>query len=88
MAPPRRPRPNNLGSHDNARCRFLHSARPSAAPIGPSDRRRPIPRLDWLSRLSFALVPAPLGGSALVDLVLTGARALCVRSGRGGIWAV
>ena len=77
------PRPNNLVSHDNARCR----PRASATRPGPPRRplgRQPIPRLDWLSRLSFSLVPAPLAGPPSSTWCLPGLRAFaCPRGAEG-----
>lgn len=51
-----------------------------AARPPPAD---PAPRLA-VSSVLFAR-PRPLGGSALVDLVLAGAQGVCAPSGRGGI---
>ena len=90
VAPPGRAAraPNDLVGHDNARCRPRSSSTrpgpPSAAPIGPPDRRRPIPRLDWLSRLSISLVPAPLASPPSPTWCLPGLREFaCPRGAEG-----
>ena len=65
---------------------------PALPPLGQAlrgahwaaDRRRPIPRLDWLSRLSFSLVPAPLAGPPSSTWCLPGLREFaCPRGAEG-----
>ena len=87
-------RPNDAAGHDGARSlqhANLHrpaplgSARPSAALIGPTERRRPFARLGWLSRVPFTLVPAPLAAPLPSARCLSGIKDFARTSGRAGM---